>query len=87
MTNRITVCNCNRGDAYFRLTMTYIIDQWNLTLCAIVTVAMQFSFFLIACSCKFDKVSEQMGLILDPLLMGNYCTSIILPFWGPKILE
>ena len=36
-------------------------DTNNLAICAIVTVAMQFSFFLVACSCKFDKVTDFAG--------------------------
>ena len=32
-------------------------DTNNLALCAIITVAMQFTFFLVACTFKFDKVS------------------------------
>ena len=31
-------------------------DPNNLAICAIVTVAMQFTFFLVACTFKFDKV-------------------------------
>jgi len=31
-------------------------DPNNLALCAIITVAMQFSFFIVACTFKFDKV-------------------------------
>lgn len=31
-------------------------DTNNLAIAAIVTVAMQFTFFLVACTCKFDKV-------------------------------
>lgn len=41
--------------------MVTIIDDYNISLCAIVTVAMQFTFFLIACSCKFDKVTDFAG--------------------------
>ena len=41
--------------------MVWIIDENNLALCAIVTVAMQFVFFLVACSCKFDKVTDFAG--------------------------
>jgi hypothetical protein len=37
------------------------VDENNLAICAIVTVAMQFSFFLVACSCKFDKVTDFAG--------------------------
>jgi len=36
-------------------------DTNNLALCALVTVAMQFTFFLVACSCKFDKVTDFAG--------------------------
>lgn len=37
------------------------VDENNLAICAIVTVAMQFTFFLVACSCKFDKVTDFAG--------------------------
>eukprot|EP00092_Neocalanus_flemingeri_P031087 GFUD01033767.1.p1 GENE.GFUD01033767.1~~GFUD01033767.1.p1 ORF type:complete len:326 (+),score=56.87 GFUD01033767.1:124-1101(+) len=36
-------------------------DTNNLSICAIVTVAMQFSFFMVACTCKFDKVTDFAG--------------------------
>jgi steroid 5-alpha reductase family enzyme len=36
-------------------------DTNNLAISAIVTVGMQFSFFLVACSCKFDKVTDFAG--------------------------
>nr|XP_054748206.1 uncharacterized protein LOC129253805 [Lytechinus pictus] len=39
----------------------FIIDEYNLALCAIVTVAMQASFFIIAATCKFDKVTDFAG--------------------------
>ncbi|KAH3862757.1 hypothetical protein DPMN_025731 [Dreissena polymorpha] len=41
--------------------MVWVLDERNLALCAIVTAAMQFSFFLVACSCKFDKVTDFAG--------------------------
>lgn len=36
-------------------------DPSNLAICAIVTVAMQFSFGIIACTFKFDKVTDFAG--------------------------
>ena len=36
-------------------------DPNNLALCGMVTVGMQFSFFLVACTCKFDKVTDFAG--------------------------
>jgi len=36
-------------------------DPNNLAICAIVTVAMQFTFFLVACTFKFDKVTDFAG--------------------------
>ncbi|KAH3896917.1 uncharacterized protein LOC127864492 [Dreissena polymorpha] len=41
--------------------MVWVLDERNLALCAIVTAGMQFSFFLVACSCKFDKVTDFAG--------------------------
>jgi len=41
--------------------LVFDIDEYNLSICAIATVAMQFSFFLVACSCKFDKVTDFAG--------------------------
>ena len=38
-----------------------IIDENNLTLVFVVTVAMQCLFFLIACVCKFDKITDFAG--------------------------
>jgi len=36
-------------------------DPDNLAICAIVTVGMQFTFFLVACTFKFDKVTDFAG--------------------------
>ena len=33
-------------------------DDDNLALCAIITVAIQMSCYLIACACKFDKITD-----------------------------
>ena len=41
--------------------MIEVLDVRYLALCAIVTVAMQTSFFLVACTCKFDKVTDFAG--------------------------
>ena len=38
-----------------------VLDPNNLALCAIVTVALQFIFFLIAFGCRFDKVTDFAG--------------------------
>ena len=38
-----------------------ILDEHNLAICGLVTVAMQLIFFLIACSCRFDKVTDLAG--------------------------
>lgn len=36
-------------------------DSDRLALCAIITVAIQLSFYLVACICKFDKVTDFAG--------------------------
>ena len=36
-------------------------DTNNLAICVIITVGMQFAFFLVACTCKFDKVTAGQG--------------------------
>lgn len=36
-------------------------DSDNLALCAIITVAMQLCFYFVACTCKFDKVTDLAG--------------------------
>lgn len=41
--------------------LVFEVDTNNLSICAIVTVFMQFTFFLVACSCKFDKVTDFAG--------------------------
>ena len=43
------------------MVLIFDADENNLAICAIVTVAMQFVFFLVACSCKFDKVTDFAG--------------------------
>ena len=36
-------------------------DNDNLALCAIITVVMQLSFYLVACTCKVDTVTDFAG--------------------------
>ena len=36
-------------------------DSDNLALCAVITVAIQMTFYLFACSCKSDKVTDFAG--------------------------
>ena len=36
-------------------------DSDNLALCAIITVVMQLSFYLVACTCKVDTVTDFAG--------------------------
>ena len=36
-------------------------DSDNLALCAIITFAMQMTFYLVACTCKFDTVTDFAG--------------------------
>lgn len=36
-------------------------DSDNLALCAIVTFVMQMSFYLVACTCKIDTVTDFAG--------------------------
>jgi len=59
--------------------LVFDVDINNLSICAIVTVAMQFSFFLVACTCKFDKVTDFAGgtnfvvlAVLTFVLSGTY---------------
>ena len=39
----------------------WVIDEYNLALCALITVGIQASFFAIAATCKFDKVTDFAG--------------------------
>lgn len=41
--------------------MTFVIDQNYLAITAIVTVCYQFAFFVVAATCKFDKVTDFAG--------------------------
>lgn len=77
--------------------MTWILDVNNLAICALVTVAMQFSFFLIACSCKFDKVTDFAGgtnfvvlAVLTFLISWTFSTrqiivTVFVLVWGVRL--
>jgi len=72
-------------------------DANNLAICAIVTVAMQFSFFLVACTCKFDKVTDFAGgtnfvvlAVLTFFLAGTYqwrqiLVTVCVVLWGLRL--
>lgn len=58
--------------------MVELWDPNNLAICAIVTVAMQFAFFLLACSCKFDKVTDFAGgTNFVVLVVLTFCLSTV----------
>jgi len=38
-----------------------VLDDNNLAICALVTIGMQFAFFIVAATCKFDKVTDFAG--------------------------
>ncbi|XP_071089815.1 uncharacterized protein [Haliotis cracherodii] len=75
----------------------WILDENNLAICAIVTVAMQFIFFLIACTCKFDKVTDFAGgtnfvvlAVLTFFLAETYSTrqiiiTVFVVVWGLRL--
>jgi hypothetical protein len=41
--------------------MTFVLDSNYLAITAIVTVVYQFSFFVVAATCRFDKVTDFAG--------------------------
>ncbi|KAL8564607.1 hypothetical protein ACOMHN_032163 [Nucella lapillus] len=75
----------------------WVLDENNLAICAIVTVAMQFVFFLIACSCKFDKVTDFAGgtnfvvlAVLTFVLAGTFnfrqiMVTVCVTAWGLRL--
>jgi len=77
--------------------LIFYADTNNLAICAIVTVAMQFSFFLVACTCKFDKVTDFAGgtnfvvlAVLTFFLAGTYqwrqiLTTVCVVLWGLRL--
>ena len=63
--------------------MVTVLDENNLALCALVTVGYQTLFFIIACSCKFDKVTDLAGgsnfvvlAVMTMVLAGVSCSVI-----------
>jgi len=77
--------------------LVFEVDTNNLSICAIVTVAMQFSFFLVACTCKFDKVTDFAGgtnfvvlAVLTMVLAGTYqwrqiVATVCVVAWGLRL--
>ena len=49
----MTVC----GQKRILTMLIFPSDTNNLAICGIVTIGMQMAFFLVACTCKFDKVT------------------------------
>jgi len=77
--------------------LLFEVDIYNLSICAIVTVGMQLSFFLVACTCKFDKVTDFAGgtnfvvlAVLTLVLGGTFhwrqilVTSLVVT-WGLRL--
>lgn len=72
-------------------------DTNNLIICAIVTVGIQFAFFLVACTLKFDKVTDFAGgtnfvvLALLTLFLGEtyhwrqIMISVFVVLWGLRL--
>ncbi|XP_038069958.1 uncharacterized protein C594.04c-like [Patiria miniata] len=75
----------------------FIIDEYNLALCAIVTLLMQTTFFIIAATCKFDKVTDFAGgsnfvvlALLTFFLAGTYgarqiAVTVFVCAWGFRL--
>ncbi|ELT93744.1 hypothetical protein CAPTEDRAFT_162704 [Capitella teleta] len=72
-------------------------DENNLLICAIVTIVMQFFFYIITCTCKFDKVTDFAGgtnfvilALLTFFLGGAYSgrqilVTVLVCAWGARI--
>jgi len=60
----------------------YLWDDNNLAICAVVTVAMQLSFFIVAFGFKFDKVTDFAGgtnfviLAILTFLLAKVCSFV-----------
>ncbi|XP_013409993.1 uncharacterized protein LOC106173404 isoform X2 [Lingula anatina] len=75
----------------------WLIDENNLTICAVVTVGMQLVFFLIAYGCRFDKVTDFAGgtnfvilALLTFLLAQTYTVrqiviTVLVCVWGIRL--
>ncbi|XP_071482774.1 uncharacterized protein [Diadema antillarum] len=76
---------------------TLIIDDYNLALCGFVTIGMQLSFFVIAATCKFDKVTDFAGgtnfvvlAVLTFFLARTYgvrqiVATVLVVLWGIRL--
>ena len=77
--------------------MTYVVDQDNLLLCALVTVCIQLLFFAVAATFKFDKVTDFAGgsnFVLVALLTfflsktytgRQYEVTLFVVIWGIRL--
>ena len=65
------------------LSKVFAVDPDNLAICAIVTVAMQVAFFIVAAGFKFDKVTDFAGgtnFVLLAILTFGLAQVSIKPF-------
>ncbi len=77
--------------------MVTVLDDYNLGLCAIVTVCYQLSFFFVAFGCKFDKVTDFAGgtnflvlAIVTLVMAGTFAprqivVTVLVALWGLRI--
>jgi len=79
------------------MTSIFEFDQDNLLLCALVTIAVQLSFYAVAATLKFDKVTDFAGgtnfillALLTLILSHTYTTRQIIAttlvvVWGVRL--
>lgn len=82
---------------FFTIIMVQVWDSDNLALCALVTVLMQLSFFLVAATLQFDKVTDFAGgtnflllALLSLILGGSYsarqlAVTIAVSLWSIRL--
>ena len=62
------------------MTAVFDFDPRNILISALVTIGMQTSFFIIAASCKFDKVTDFAG-------GSNFLVVALLTFFLSRVRE